>query len=170
MMTMQARPGVVVRQPSERAVTGDRGSVLQTLRDLSPAPACEEPRASASRGPSPAFLPARPDDASQLEPTSTGVIDVRELAAAGQRLGMAPPTAPGFSLAKPPHPVVSRPPVQPPSVPPVSTTPVAPRAPSTLFLQARAFVLGALCAGALTGSIVLAAAWTATSPSYAQQR
>lgn len=166
-MTMRARPGVVVRQPSERAVAGDRGSVLQALRDLSPAPAPaparEEPRRPAQR-PSPAFLPARPD-ASRLDPTSTGVIDVREMAAARRRLGMAAPTAPGWSLVVPPV----APPAPQPVAPPVAAVASEPRSPSPLALQVRAFVLGALCAGALMGSLIVGAAAAAAGPVASSQ-
>lgn len=152
-MTMRANPGVMVRQPSEQAVAGDRSSVLQALRDLSPAPAREESLRPAQR-PSPAFLPARPD-VSRLDPTGTGVIDVRELAAARRRLGLAAPPAPGWSLVEPPPAPCL--PAPPPAAPPV-VIPCEPRPPSMLFLQVRAFVLGALCAGALAGSLIVRAA------------
>jgi hypothetical protein len=140
-MTMRIGPGQAAREHSDSAARG--GSVLQALQGLLPdPPRAEEPRATSQR-PSPALLPVRPGKASRPE-TTTGIIDVRALAAARLARGAGPSLAsPPFSLARPS---------------PAAAPAAGSKSASLLFLQVRAFLLGALCAGALTGSLIARAA------------
>jgi hypothetical protein len=160
-MTTQIGPGQAAREHSESAARDAAGSVLQALQGLIPDPPREEePRATSPR-PSLALLPARPGKTSRREAT-TGLIDVRALAAARLARGAEPSARPvaRTSLASQSPPIA-------PARPSSATAPAAgSRSASSLFLQLRAFLLGALCAGALTGSLIARAA-SVSSPTNA---
>lgn len=134
-MTTQSQAAFVAREPSERAGRRDPGSVLQALQGLNPAPLPAVPRRAIPQGPSRAFLPARPGKSS-LSPEGTGVIDVRALAAMGLRRTQAAVATPSPASPRP-------------------AFPAAPERPSPRMLQVRAFMLGVLCTGALTGVLLV---------------
>lgn len=140
-MTTRIGPGQAAREHSDPAARG--GSVLQALQGLLPDPPRAEESPATSQRPSLALLPARPGKASRSE-TTTGLIDVRALAATHIARGARP------SLASPP--------LSPTRPSPVAAPITGSKSASSLFLQVRAFLLGALCAGALTGSLIARAA------------
>lgn len=146
------------------------GSVLQALQGLNQSSPPGETQPVSSGQPSPAFLPARPGKTSRCV-EGTGVIDVRALAAIRRLRGQAPFATGPVGGCSPP--TATSPSTTPslcstgqqqglyvlsmaddvPRSSPVVASPSMQAESSLWFLQVRAFVLGALCASLLLGSI-----------------
>ena len=162
-MTTESEPGCAQRENSEKVARNNPGSVLHTLRDLDVELPCEETWQKSTRQPPPAFLPAPPGKRPRYE-IGTGLIDVHMLAQARRgdvlipeaEIAQPPATPPAhpsargqFSRLGPPLPAAR---VPEPS--PKAASLAKEHTPSPLMLQVRGFVLGALCTGVLTVSLL----------------